>query len=294
MEGHGCSTMATDEAGRILDKILLLEKIIGPENVEQALLDTGCFDSRSCRLNFKVTFWVVLAAGLLTTMPIRQVFKFARTLRFGEPTPHRSSLCIARQRLGLAPLRRLFALIVRPLATPLTRGAFHRHLRLMAMDGTVLNVPDSEANAKAFGRCDGGRGASAFPQVRKLSLVETGTHAEIAFVVRGVRGKGNGEVSMAPALFKHLQPGMLLLWDRGFFGFSLWKQARDRGADILGRVPKHAVLKSIAALSDGSHLAKIYPCTSLRNPDSIGTSWCACFATPLMIRNGRVTSSSTR
>jgi Transposase DDE domain len=195
-------------------------------------------------------------------------------LRFGEATPHRSSLCIARQRLGLAPLRRLFALIVRPLATPLTRGAFHRHLRLMAMDGTVLNVPDSEANAKAFGRCDGGRGASAFPQVRKLALVETGTHAEIAFVVRGVRGKGNGEVSMAPALFKHLQPGMLLLWDRGFFGFSLWKQARDRGADILGRVPKHAVLNSIKALRDGAHLAKIYPCTSMRNPDSIGTSWC--------------------
>jgi Insertion element 4 transposase N-terminal len=74
MEGHGCSTMAADEAGRILDKILLLEKIIGPENVEQALLDTGCIDSRSCRLNFTVTFWVVLAAGLLTTMPIRQVF----------------------------------------------------------------------------------------------------------------------------------------------------------------------------------------------------------------------------
>jgi hypothetical protein len=270
MEGHGCSTMAADEAGRILDKILLLEKIIGPENVEQALLDTCCIDSRSCRLSFTVTFWVVLAAGLLTTMPIRQVFKFARTLRFGEATPHRSSLCIARQRLGLAPLRRLFALIVRPLATPLTRGAFHRHLRLMAMDGTVLNVPDSEANAKAFGRCDGGRGASAFPQVRKLALVETGTHAEIAFVVRGVRGKGNGEVSMAPALFKHLQPGMLLLWDRGFFGFSLWKQARDRGADILGRVPKHAVLNSIKALRDGSHLAKIYPCTSMRNRDEGG------------------------
>ena len=267
---HGRSTLATDEAGRILDKVLLLEQVIGPEIVEQALLDTACFDSRACKLTRRVTFWVILAAGLLTSMPIRQVFKFARTLRFGEPTPHRSSLCLARQRLGLAPVRRLFELLVRPLATLATRGAFHRHLRLVALDGTVLNVPDSKANAKAFGRTDGGRGESAFPQVRKLSLVETGTHAELAFVVRGVRGAGNGEVSMVPALFKHLHAGMLLLWDRGFFGFSLWKQTVQTGVEILGRVPQNAVLKSIQAFADGSYLAKIYACHSLRNRDEGG------------------------
>jgi hypothetical protein len=267
---QGRSTLAKDEAEQVLDKILLIEQVIGPAMVEQALRDTACFDSRACKLTREVTFWVILAAGILTTMPIRQVFKFARTLRFGESTPHRSSLCLARQRLGLAPVRRLFELVVRPLATCLTRGAFHRDLRLVALDGTVLNVPDSTANAKAFGRTGGGRGESAFPQVRKLSLVETGTHAELAFVVRGVRGEGSGEASMAPALFKHLHAGMLLLWDRGFFGFSLWKQARQRGTDILGRVPKNAVLNSIAALSDGSHLAKIYACPSLRNRDEGG------------------------
>jgi hypothetical protein len=267
---HGRSTLAKDEAGRILDKILLIEQVIGPAMVEQALNDTACFDSRACKLTREVTFWVILTAGILTNMPIRQVFKFARTLRFGDPTPHRSSLCIARQRLGLAPVRRLFELLVRPLATLATRGAFYRDLRLVAIDGTVMNVPDSLANAKAFGRCGGGRGESAFPQVRKLSLVETGTHAELAFVVRGVRGTGCGETSMAPALFKHLHPGMLVLWDRGFFSFSLWKQALARGVEILGRVPKNAVLNSIAELSDGSHLAKIYPCPSMRNRDEGG------------------------
>jgi hypothetical protein len=267
---HGRSTLATDEAGRVLDKVLLIEQVIGPEMVLQALEDTACFDSRACTLTREVTFWVILAAGVMTSMPIRQVFKATRTLRFGEATPHRSSLCLARQRLGLAPVRRLFELVVRPLATLATRGAFHRDLRLVAIDGTVLNVPDSPANAQAFGRCGGGRGDSAFPQVRKLSLVETGTHAELAFVVRGVKGAGCGETSMAPALFKHLHAGMLLLWDRGFFSFSLWKQALARGVEILGRVPKNAVLNSIAALSDGSHLAKIYPCPSMRNRDEGG------------------------
>src|SRR5712691_1760945 len=112
------------ETGRVVDRLLLLQQIIGPDRVRQALEDTGCFDSRRCRLTRAVIFWVVLAMGLLTDLPIRPVFKQARRLWPGEVTPHRSSLCLARQRLGLAPLRRLFEMVVRLLATPRTPGAF--------------------------------------------------------------------------------------------------------------------------------------------------------------------------
>ena len=267
---QGRSTLPQDEAGRVLDKVLILEKVFNTEMVEQALADTNCFDRRTCKLTRGVIFWVMLSAGILTTLPIRQVFKFARTYRPGEATPHRSSLCIARQRLGLAPLRRLFEMVVKPLATPATKGAFHRDLRMVAIDATVLNVPDSRANAKAFGRSAGGRGESAFPQVRKLSLVEVGTHVEFAFLVRGVRGKGNGEQSMARGVMKHLRKGMLLLWDRGFFGFPLWKLALDTGVEILGRVPHNAIFQPIRELSDGSQLTKIYADPTKRNRDEGG------------------------
>src|SRR5204863_3540116 len=110
------------QAGRVLDRLLLLEQVIGPEQVRQALEDTGCFDSRRCCLTREVIFWVVLAMGILTDLPIRQVFKCARRLQPGDATPHRSSLCLARQRLGLAPVRRLFERTVRVLATPHTPG----------------------------------------------------------------------------------------------------------------------------------------------------------------------------
>ena len=62
-------------AGRVLDRLLLLEQVIGPEQVRQALEDTGCCDSRRCRLTREVIFWVVLAMGILTDLPLRQVFK---------------------------------------------------------------------------------------------------------------------------------------------------------------------------------------------------------------------------
>ena len=194
--------------------------------------------------------------GLLTDLPIRQVFKHARRLRVGEETPHRSSLCVARQRLGIAPVRHLFEQIVRPLARPETPGAFYRGFRLMGIDGTVFDVPDSDANAAAFGRPSAGpRGDGAFPQVRKLSLVELGTHVEVAFVVRSI---AHGEQAMVGGLLRHLTPEMLLLWDRGFFSYDLWKELTARGVKVLARVKSGLILKPIRNLADGSYLAKIY------------------------------------
>src|SRR5947209_18393353 len=248
------------EAGRVLDRLLLLEQVIGPEQVRQALEDTGCCDARRCRLTREVTFWVVLAMGVLTDLPIRQVFKYARRLRPGEATPHRSSLCLARQRLGLAPVRRLFERVVRLLATPQTPRAFYHGWRLMAVDGTVYNVPDSPANAAAFGRPSGGhRGDGAFPQVRKVSLVEVGTHVEVAFVAKGIKGPDSGEQRLAPGLFRHLRPDMLLVWDRGFFSYLLWKLVLTQGCQLLARVSTRLVLRPTRELADGSCLANLYP-----------------------------------
>ena len=263
--------LSAGEAGRVLDRLFLLEQVIGPEDLRQVLEDTQCFDCRRCRLTREVIFWVVLAMGILTDLPIRQVFKYARCLRHGENTPHRSSLCIARQRLGLAPLRCLFERVVRLLATPQTPGAFYQGWRLMALDGTIYNVPDSPANAAAFGRPSGGhRGDGAFPQLRKLSLVEVGTHVEVAFVAKGIKEPGSSERRLATGLFRHLRPDMLLMWDRGFFSYSLWKWIVTQGCQVLARVSSRLVLRPTRTLADGSYLAKIYPCESERNRDRQG------------------------
>jgi len=174
---------------------------------------------------------------------------------------------MARQRLGVAPLRHLFAQVVRPLATPQTPGAFYKGLRTVGIDGTVLDLPDSPDNARLFGRPQGGRAAGAFPQVRKLSLVELGTHAELAFVLKPCR---RGETGMVAGLLRHLTPGMLLLWDRNFFSYKLWRQLTRRGVHILARVKSHLVLRPIRVLADGSYLAKIYPSAHDRTHDQGG------------------------
>ena len=261
------SILPPGEANRILDRLLLLEQVIPRDEVLQVLADTGCLDSRRCTLTFEITCWVVLAMGILTELPIRQVFKAARRLIPGDWNPNRSTLCKARQRLGVAPVRLLYERLARPLATPDTPGAFYKGLRKVAMDGSVYDVPDSDANAAAFGYPNGGRGTGAFPQIRKVSLVELGTHAELALVLEGIKEKETGEQSMAPALFRHLKTDMLLMWDRGFFSYKLWQQLILRGCQVLARVEVGLTLKPIEELSDGSYLAKIYPCSSMRNRD---------------------------
>jgi hypothetical protein len=263
------STLPEGQGARVLDKLLLLEHIIPRGEVLQVLHDTGCLDARRCTLTFEVTCWLVLAMGILTDLPIRQVFKAARRLYPQEDTPHRSSLCRARQRLGVAPLRLLFERIAHPLATVLTPGAFYQGLRLMGVDGVLYTVPDSAANAAAFGYPKGGRGVGAFPQVRKLSLVELSSHAEQAFVLKGIREEKSGEQSMAPALLRHLRRGMLLLWDRGFFSYQLWQAVLLR-CELLARVSVRLILRPVQQLCDGSQLSKLYPSANDRTQDRWG------------------------
>jgi hypothetical protein len=70
----------------------------------------------------------------------------------------------------------LFQQICQPIATPQIRGAFLFGLRLMALDGVVVDVPDRPANAAYFGRHTSARGNGAFPQVQGVLLAECGTH----------------------------------------------------------------------------------------------------------------------
>lgn len=105
----------------------------------------------------------------------------------------------ARQRLGPEPLERLYDRVAEPVAGLLTRGAFLRHWRLMAIDGFELDVPDTPANAAAFGYASG-ENRSAFPNVRVVTIGERGSHAKIAAQMGAVGGKGSCRPRTGPGL----------------------------------------------------------------------------------------------
>ena len=267
MTRQGCSTFSTDESNRILDRLAGLEKIIAPDQIMQALVATGRVNRHRCKLSNDVMLWVVVAMGLFTNVSIRQVFKQARRMRQEEQSPPRSSLCEARKRLGVEPVKYLHEHTVRPLATAATPGACWRGLRWVAIDGSVYDAPDSPANAEAFSRASGSRGKGAFPQVRKVSLVELCTHVELAIAIGGWQ---DSEQSLARQLWQRLPSDSLLLEDRGFFSYDDWKELDGCGQKLLVRVKSNLILEPFQRLSDGSYLAKIYPSSYDRAKDRHG------------------------
>ena len=137
----------------------------------------------------------------------------------------------------------------------------------MGIDGTVMDVPDTPANAARFGRSSGGRGEGAFPQLRKVSAVELGTHVETALAIGGWQ---DSEQTLVEKVWDRLPPDSLLLEDRGFFCYAHWKTLDARGIKLLVRVKKNMVLRPTLRLPDGSFLAKIYPSSYLRSQDREG------------------------
>ena len=99
--------------------------------------------------------------------------------------PGASAMAEARERLGPEPLKRAVRHGCPAAGDQATRGAWYRRWRLLVLDGTCLDVPDSPAN-QALGRSKSGRGegVGAFPQVRVVGLVGGGTHA----IVDAVQG----------------------------------------------------------------------------------------------------------
>jgi len=248
------------------DRIKALQRVIPRVQVDDVLAETGHDRAWCKRLPGWFMVWFVVGLGLFSMDCYRQIFRWLQPFQLGG-IPGRSTLCEARKRLGVRPLLSLFKRIVCLLGTPQTPGAFYRGMRLMAVDGFVLNIADTPANEQAFGRPQSGRGQGAFPQVRVLALCETGSHVIWKFLIKHI---SCGEISMLSYLIRFLESNMLLLWDRGFLSYSSVRDVLGRGANLLIRIKSNRVFKPIKVLSDGSFLTKLYSCESDRHHDRNG------------------------
>jgi hypothetical protein len=233
-----------------------LQQLITQQRLDYLLARAGRVQRRQRRLLASSTVWLVIAMSLFATHSIPMVWRVLHPYT-KTPEPDESAFTKARRRLGVVVMRTLFQEFARSLAPVGTPGVFYRSLRLMGIDGTVFDMPDTPANERIFGRGGNQRSPNAFPQVRLLALCELGTHSICDFALRPIR---HSEQAMVPLLTRSLQPGMLLLWDRNFFGFDLIQRVLKPGSHLLARVKtSQLILQSVQNLPDGSYLTKIYP-----------------------------------
>lgn len=234
------------------------------EEVERVLVATGRDSQRKRKLPAHVMVYYVIALGLLASVGARDVLRrvlHREEQEFSFTLATDAAITKARQRLGWAPLKALFEEYVRPIATRTMSWAWFKGRRLVALDGSTLNVIDSRANVQAFGKPPSSRGKTVFAQIRWVALAEVGTHVLFAARIAGWRVS---EYAMGLHLVSRLEPGMLCLADRLFYGFEMWSKAAATGADLLWRVQKNIPLPRRRTLRDRSYLSEVRPRTTER------------------------------
>ncbi|MGH3698054.1 MAG: IS4 family transposase [Pseudonocardiaceae bacterium] len=245
--------------GRLTDHVAIgvLSGLIHRDIVDDAINECKKREQRSRLLPAHVVVYYVLALNLFFgdsyEEVMRQLVNGLRVLgnwRDNWKVPTTSAVSQARTRLGEAPMKLLFRRIAVPMARAGTRGAWFAGLRVMAIDGLVLDVPDTADNDEEFGRGGNAEAPSPFPQVRLVALGECGTHAVVDAAFGPVT---TGEQTLAAQLIARFTAGMLVLADRNFYSYQAWQQALATGAALLWRVSANLTLPVLEWLPDGSY-----------------------------------------
>jgi hypothetical protein len=234
----------------------VLTKWVTAELVDEVLAECGRRDQKPGALPARFMVYYVLALALFQQDSYDDVAENLVGALEGmdEAIPNRSSFTRARQRLGAGVMEAVFRRLAGPVAPAGLDGAFWRGMRVAAVDGFVLDVPDTEVNRAAFGGPVDAKGQPAgFPQARVVTLTETGTHSSIDARVGGFSG---GEPELAIAMARSAA-GMLVIMDRAFPGVALWKAYTQAGAHLLIRARSSVARRPVQVLADGTYLARM-------------------------------------
>lgn len=233
-----------------------LTPLIPFEMVDEALAHTGRTQARVRDLPSRVVVYSLLAGCLFPELGWRQVWQRLTAgltgLKVAAPTA--AALVQARRRVGVEPLRWLWELLRGPAAGIATPGVWWRGLRVCAIDGTTMPVPDTAANLTAFAKHGCNNGGSGYPSIRLLVLVSCGTRALLDAVFGTT---ANGETTYAPGLLRSLHEGMIVLLDRSFAVQALVSAIAATGAQTLVRVKNGRRLPALRRLADGSYLSML-------------------------------------
>jgi len=253
--------------GRLTDWISLgvLTSWVPADAVDEAVEAAGRkAQRRGGKLPPRVVAYLVMALALFAEEDYEEVAaRLAGTFADWDGweeswggVPTSGGITQARKRLGPEPMAALFSQVAAPAATAETPGAFLGPWRLMSIDGMEWDVPDTPANAAAFGFPGTGKDGAPgpFPKARVVTVAECASHAPVlAAIGPAGAGKGTGEQSLAARLYPRLEQDWLLIADRHFYGWQDWGAAAGTGAALLWRVKADLSLPVLELLPDGSY-----------------------------------------
>ncbi len=246
------------------------------DRVREALAAHGAQSKRNRGLPHEVLVYFVMAMVLYANVAYEEVLRLViEGLRqllgdeaMAKATVTKGAISQARWQVGAAPLRQLYREQVVPHGPTGMPGVWYLGLRVMAIDGSTLDMPDEAANAQHFGYSGASRGSSAFPQMRFVALAECGTHT-LCYANPGPCSEG--ELTLAGPVIDQADATMLVTADRSFFNYPFWHRAAATGARLLFRARTNQRLPRETELTDGSYLTTLYPTEKDRRHQANGT-----------------------
>lgn len=163
----------------------------------------------------------------------------------------------ARVRVGVKVFEVLFNRMVatlKPLPTD-----FHQWVSV-AFDGSTGSLPDTLCNRTHFGKPKSRRAgeASAYPQLRWMSLLAIGPRLLLDVAYGPYAGKGTGERSLMMHILNRLHPSnWLFMVDAGLYSFAMMWQIQQQDGAFLVKVSSHPKLPVLERLPDGSYLSEM-------------------------------------
>lgn len=136
-----------------------------------------------------------------------------------------------------------------------------RGFRLLAMDGTLLTLPNVNALHQHYGRPKNGLRKKAVPQARLVMLTLPGTRIPIAYQLAPL---ADSELTLADRLLPQVRANDLLLMDRGFLSYGLFWGLQNRGASFGTRLKKGLNFRQQKQLGPQDWLVKWTPKDSRR------------------------------
>jgi hypothetical protein len=239
----------------------VVERFSPREGVSQLLTTCHAWQQRERKLSQLLIVSYVIALSLFRHLNVTEVFAhLSRGLRWLWPQesirlPTGAALTAPRESLGIPVLRQLFPGCSRPLAPPKTTRAFALGMRLMALDGTLEDVAETQASASAFGAGEPRQESESLSPACAACPWPRGGPMPSSILA----GCTASEQALAPVLGRAIEKGLLVMTARHFRSLQWGLALKPRGAHVLARLAAGYFTEPSHRLPDGRSLVSVPP-----------------------------------
>jgi hypothetical protein len=195
-------------------------EVLPPEVFTAAARKADCAPKRDRPLIPEVVAWLMMYVGLQRTSMTQGIGRAWGLVRSVCPWLHQEcvteeAFCQARKQLPIGFWRDLWEHLVGRFEARFSSSLLWKEtFRLLAIDGSDVDLPNAPMVARFFGRPRNQRGEGNRPQAKIVSLCSVLTGFCFAFKLIG---KPLTEHQALKHLVRSLRPNDLVLMDRGFF-----------------------------------------------------------------------------